>query len=110
MPPKYKFQEGEKVLCFHGPLLYEAKCVKAETKDKTNRYFIHYNGWNKSWDEWVPETRVLKCNDAGFQKQKELQKAHITQKKAKAAAKKADKIRTKRKTNQKTKTDHPLHL
>ena len=30
-----------------------------------------------SWDEWVPETRVLKCNDAGFQKQKELQKAHM---------------------------------
>ena len=25
MPPKYKFSEGEKVLCFHGPLLYEAK-------------------------------------------------------------------------------------
>ena len=25
MPPKYKFSEGEKVLCYHGPLLYEAK-------------------------------------------------------------------------------------
>ena len=28
MPPKYKFAENEKVLCYHGPLLYEAKvCV-----------------------------------------------------------------------------------
>ena len=25
MPPKHKFVDGEKVLCYHGPLLYEAK-------------------------------------------------------------------------------------
>ena len=25
MPPKYKFADNEKVLCYHGPLLYEAK-------------------------------------------------------------------------------------
>ncbi|KAK3097422.1 hypothetical protein FSP39_009541 [Pinctada imbricata] len=68
---------GEKVLCFHGPLLYEAKCVKAEMRDKAVHYFIHYNGWNKNWDEWVPESRVLKFNDSGVQKQKELLKAHV---------------------------------
>lgn len=78
MPPKMKFAEGERVLCFHGPLLYEAKCVKSDVKEKTVRYFIHYNGWNKNWDEWVPETRVLKYNDASLQKQKELQKAHAS--------------------------------
>ncbi|KAK3611079.1 hypothetical protein CHS0354_030036 [Potamilus streckersoni] len=75
MGPKPKFQEGERVLCFHGPLLYEAKCVKHEIKDKQIRYMIHYNGWNKNWDEWVPESRVLKANEQGYQKQKELQKA-----------------------------------
>lgn len=26
-----------------------------------------------SWDEWVPETRILKINNANLQKQKELQ-------------------------------------
>ncbi|PSN46957.1 Mortality factor 4-like protein 1 [Blattella germanica] len=76
MPPKFKFQEGEKVLCFHGPLIYEAKCLEAEMKDKQIRYYIHYAGWNKSWDEWVPESRVLKYNEANVQKQKELQRAH----------------------------------
>ena len=25
MPPKQKYADGEKVLCYHGPLLYEAK-------------------------------------------------------------------------------------
>lgn len=39
---------GEKVLCFHGPLIYEAKALKSQvTKDKQVKYFIHYAGWNK---------------------------------------------------------------
>ncbi|KAA8595934.1 hypothetical protein FQN60_011225 [Etheostoma spectabile] len=74
--PKPKFQEGERVLCFHGPLLYEAKCVKINIKDKLIKYFIHYSGWNKNWDEWVPESRVLKYVDSNLAKQKELQKAN----------------------------------
>ena len=61
---------GERVLCFHRPLLYEAKCVKVSIKDKQVKYFIHYNGWNKNWDEWVPESRVLKYVDTSLQKQR----------------------------------------
>lgn len=72
MPPKLKFAEGERVLCFHGPLIYEAKCMKGQVKEKTPRYLIHYNGWNKNWDEWVPESRVLKFNEANLMRQKEL--------------------------------------
>uniref|UniRef100_A0A671VYP6 Mortality factor 4-like protein 1 n=1 Tax=Sparus aurata TaxID=8175 RepID=A0A671VYP6_SPAAU len=68
--------ESERVLCFHGPLLYEAKCVKINIKDKQIKYFIHYSGWNKNWDEWVPESRVLKYVDSNLQKQKELQRAN----------------------------------
>uniref|UniRef100_A0A8C6HLF8 Mortality factor 4-like protein 1 n=1 Tax=Mus spicilegus TaxID=10103 RepID=A0A8C6HLF8_MUSSI len=81
--PKPKFQEGERVLCFHGPLLYEAKCVKVAIKDKQVKYFIHYSGWNKNWDEWVPESRVLKYVDTNLQKQRELQKANQKTKKNK---------------------------
>lgn len=32
-----------------------------------------------SWDEWVPESRVLKYNEANVSKQKEVQKAHSNQ-------------------------------
>ncbi|XP_053278976.1 mortality factor 4-like protein 1 isoform X1 [Pleuronectes platessa] len=67
---------GERVLCFHGPLLYEAKCVKISIKEKQIKYFIHYSGWNKNWDEWVPESRVLKYVDSNLARQKELQKAN----------------------------------
>eukprot|EP00117_Sycon_ciliatum_P013923 scpid79634/ scgid14397/ Mortality factor 4-like protein 1; MORF-related gene 15 protein; Transcription factor-like protein MRG15 len=75
MPPKpqLKFSDGEKVLCFHGPLMYEAKCLKAEIRDKVPKYLIHYNGWNKSWDEWVDDTRALKYTEANLEKQKEVQ-------------------------------------
>ncbi|XP_014210709.1 mortality factor 4-like protein 1 isoform X2 [Copidosoma floridanum] len=75
-----KFQEGERVLCFHGPLIYEAKCLKVNaTEEKKIKYLIHYAGWNKNWDEWVPESRVLKYNDGNVQRQKDVQKAHETQ-------------------------------
>ncbi|GCB71192.1 hypothetical protein scyTo_0010948 [Scyliorhinus torazame] len=44
--------QSERVLCFHGPLLYEAKCVKVAIKDKQVKYFIHYSGWNKNLGVW----------------------------------------------------------
>ena len=79
MSPKVaKFTDGERILCFHGPLMYEAKCIKSELREGNKGYYylIHYNGWNKHWDEWVPESRVLKYNDSNLQKQKDLQKQH----------------------------------
>lgn len=80
MTPNYKFNEGERVLCFHGPLIYEAKCLKSTvTKDKQIKYLIHYAGWNKNWDEWVPESRILKYNEGNVQKQKDVQRAYAAQ-------------------------------
>lgn len=39
-----RFSEGEKILCFHGILIYEAKIQKVEAKNKQAKYFIHYHG------------------------------------------------------------------
>jgi len=68
---KIKFEEGEKVLCFHGNVLYEAKvikklfekkflklflilmsnkCTKVDINQANDKfYFVHYNGWNKKY-------------------------------------------------------------
>lgn len=73
---KAKFQDGEKVLCFHGPLLYEAKIQKTKSKDRVTKYMVHYSGWNQKWDEWVAESRVMKFNDDSLKKQKELKQQH----------------------------------
>uniref|UniRef100_A0A0E0J2U9 MRG domain-containing protein n=1 Tax=Oryza nivara TaxID=4536 RepID=A0A0E0J2U9_ORYNI len=36
------FKEGERVLAYHGPLLYEAKVQKSENKEDEWRYHVHY--------------------------------------------------------------------
>ena len=50
------FSIGERVLCFHGPLIYEAKILKTENFTETTtttgllgpHYFVHYKGWKQT--------------------------------------------------------------
>ena len=81
----FRHDKEETVLCYHGPLVYEAKVqdrVAREGPDssKIKLYLVHYQGWNTHWDEWVPESRVLKHNAENLQLQKdrikEFQRAH----------------------------------
>lgn len=37
-----KFSSDEKVLCYHGPLLYEAKILKHKKEGGSYNYFVHY--------------------------------------------------------------------
>ncbi|CAI2177461.1 1967_t:CDS:10 [Funneliformis geosporum] len=87
--PKLNFEQNELVLCFHGPLLYEAKILKAEnwgpndsdSGDTGPHYYVHYKGWKKTWDEWVPEERVVKHNEANLIRQKQLKDTYSNKKK-----------------------------
>ncbi|KAF8521138.1 MRG-domain-containing protein [Gautieria morchelliformis] len=89
------FTVNERVLCYHGPLIYEAKVLKTETWDERNthlgsvgaHYFVHYKGWKQTWDEWVPPQRILKFSETNIALQKKLSTA--AQKTAPAAASKA---------------------
>ncbi|RKP37632.1 MRG-domain-containing protein, partial [Dimargaris cristalligena] len=49
-------------------------------------YLIHYKGWKQTWDEWVPETRVLKYDAENLDKQRQLKDMHSTKKKSTAVA------------------------
>lgn len=50
------FATGERVLCYHGPLVYEAKVLKVENWDETTtkldtlgpHFFVHYKGWKQT--------------------------------------------------------------
>jgi hypothetical protein len=50
------FAVNERVLCYHGPLVYEAKVLKCETWDETNtkldtvgpHHLVHYKGWKQT--------------------------------------------------------------
>ena len=69
------YLENQKVLCYHGEFLYEAKIVKSYLISDSNSeqsYLIHYNGWNKTWDEWVPTSRLMLFTDNNLIKQKQL--------------------------------------
>lgn len=88
---KLKFSEGEKVLCYHGPLLYEAKIHKLKVKDKVTKFLVHYAGWNTKWDEWVADSRVMKHNDESLKKQKELKQHNSSSRKGKKKDAKDDK-------------------
>ncbi|ORY33051.1 chromatin modification-related protein EAF3 [Naematelia encephala] len=78
--PMNQFMTDEYVLAYHGPLLYEARILLAENWTESTtllgstgpHYFIHYKGWKQTWDEWVPEQRLLKLNEQGFAKRRQL--------------------------------------
>jgi mortality factor 4-like protein 1 len=85
MPQSFAFTEGEKVLAYHGPLIHEASIKQMETKDapsggKLRLYLLRYAGYSAHWDEWVPESRILKhsAENVALQKDriKDFQRAH----------------------------------
>ena len=55
-PPVFDFAANERVLCYHGPLIYEAKVLKVQNADETTtvsgavgpHYFVHYKGWKQT--------------------------------------------------------------
>jgi len=86
-----KYNEGDKVFCFHGPLLYEGKVQKVKLKEKLPKYFVHYSGWNTKWDEWVTESRMMEYSEETIKKQKELKQQHLLSKRKGAKNLKEDK-------------------
>ncbi|KAJ8086532.1 Esa1p-associated factor [Marasmius tenuissimus] len=89
------FNTNERCLCFHGPLIYEAKILKQKKFDGEKdagpggivgqHYFVHYKGWKQTWDEWVPPDRLLKFDEANIAKQKSLQQQALAANAATAA-------------------------
>nr|QXJ13440.1 male specific lethal 3 [Chilo suppressalis] len=79
---RYKFSEGERVLCYEpdptkAKVLYDSKVLEViESKDKRGRrtveYLIHFQGWNSSWDRCVSEDFVLKDTEENRQLQRDL--------------------------------------
>ena len=66
-----KYKEGERVLCFEPDptkvrVVYDAKILQIsvasdEKKSKlTHEFLVHFQGWNASWDRFVPQSYLLK--------------------------------------------------
>ncbi|KAK4381391.1 protein MRG1 [Sesamum angolense] len=104
------FQEGEQVLAFHGPCLYDAKVSlsivllyresQLSIKSVLFRYkrlsFIWRNGGIMSiilWDEWLGVDCLLKRTEENVRKQKELKEKHAVEKNAKLGRLSQDKTK-----------------
>ncbi|KAJ7944472.1 MRG family protein isoform 1 [Quillaja saponaria] len=68
------YSEGENVLAYHGPRIYEAKVQKGELREKEWRYFVQYLHLFNSWDEWVGVDRLMKHTEENVMKQQALDK------------------------------------
>ncbi|CAF3302853.1 unnamed protein product [Rotaria sp. Silwood2] len=79
---QYRFKKNEIMLCYHGLLLYEVKCVDHKMKENDSgnfhrpSYLVHYCGWSSKWDEWVDETRLVKMDETGLKQQTQLLLQH----------------------------------
>lgn len=105
--PRLVLKPGDSVFAFHGPLIYEAKVLRVhrpnsqmvETmaeKEPVSKFpklkhlmdietfYLHYQGWNAKWDEWVGIERVLEYNEQNIYKKKELEQ--LTRKKPSRSA------------------------
>ncbi|OIW09686.1 hypothetical protein TanjilG_06492 [Lupinus angustifolius] len=112
------YSSGEKVLAYHGPRIYEAKALsltsfyffisslfqfpvslnfhvqKAEIRKSEWRYFVHYLGWSKNWDEWVGEDRLMKPTEENVKKQQALDKKQNAEKNVKSGRSSQPKAKT----------------
>ncbi|KAK9465125.1 MRG-domain-containing protein [Lipomyces arxii] len=100
--PSEGFTVNSRCLAFHGPLLYESKILKIwlptdkledadadeipENLRAAIAYLIHYKGWKSSWDEWLPQERVLRWSDENLRMQKELKNEALQDLRKKKAA------------------------
>jgi len=95
-----KYQVGELVFCYQGFLIYEAKIQGIKPEGTSFLYDVHYRGWNKTWDEWVVEDRLLRINEVNRHKKKEVESAMKARKNF--AAKKTSGNAIKRSTSEST--------
>lgn len=59
------FEEGENVLADNSGSIYAAKILRvSEAQDgEAAKYLVHYQGWKKRFDEWVPLSSLHKSDD-----------------------------------------------
>ncbi|XP_065668732.1 MSL complex subunit 3 isoform X2 [Hydra vulgaris] len=98
---KDSFTVNDLVLCYEpdphkARVLYEAKIIDIDqTKDDQGKlvseFYVHFQGWNKSWDRWVLEDQILTINENSRELQSQLFKKAVQLRKRKPKKSEDDK-------------------
>jgi len=112
------YMNDERVLCYHGVLIYEAKILKGEIWENKSipeengpHYFVHYKGWKQTWDEWVPEERILKYTEENIKMKNDLKETyspHTRNHEKKSSNNSNDSTKKKTRENSKTNVTEPI--
>jgi mortality factor 4-like protein 1 len=68
-PQGWRPNAGDRVICISTGMSYEARVLtvgkdpKDNDKNPETKYYVHYNGWNKNWDEWVRIDRLKEFSE-----------------------------------------------
>ncbi|KAG4094276.1 MRG-domain-containing protein [Neocallimastix lanati (nom. inval.)] len=107
------FLNDERVLCYHGFLIYEAKILKGEIWENKSipeengpHYFVHYKGWKQTWDEWVPEERILKWTEENIKIKNSLKDAYSPNTRNHEKKSSSSNDNSKKKTRESSKTNN----
>lgn len=79
-PQGWRPVTGDRVICTSNGFAYEGRVLNVgkdprdTDKNPETKYLIHYNGWNKNWDEWVVIDRLRECSDDNMRDVEETQK------------------------------------
>ncbi|KAB8346235.1 hypothetical protein FH972_023280 [Carpinus fangiana] len=97
------YSKDEKVLCFHGPLLYDAKITELRRVDPKDarqgwEYKVHYKGWKNTWDDWTDEGCLMKLTEENRELERSLKKDQLQKQRAADQAKKASTATSKRRS------------
>lgn len=79
-----EYKVGEEVLVFYGNLLFTATVLDIDMEDD-DPFFVHFEGWHKRYDMWVPANHMNKKTEDNLEYQAELEAAEVKKNKKKKA-------------------------
>merc|ERR1712226_1742375 len=92
LKPNVECQVGDKIKVFwrHGQI-YEAKIMKSGKDKKEGKFYVHYQGWNQRYDEWITRGKIVE-NLTWDENPKSHKARELKAKKQKKKAEKNEKI------------------
>lgn len=64
--PRTPYVKGECCVAESDGAWYEAVILQVDVAREADPYFVHYNGWESKWDEWLTLEQLMKSPDVSL--------------------------------------------